>query len=177
MYKKIGMMRMSEREFSYRALAAAFLIVSFALVACAPVPQRVAVQPPPPPPPATQIYFYPMSGQTPEQQDRDRYECYGWAVKQSGFDPNVAMPPEQRVRIVPAPAPAHDTVIGAVAGAAIGALAAGPRNAGWGALIGGGAGALAGADSDFSNSSRPLKSNRPMRPGPGAVYGPGAKGI
>jgi hypothetical protein len=31
--------------------------------------------------------IYPKNGQTPEQQARDRYECYRFGVTQSGFDP------------------------------------------------------------------------------------------
>jgi hypothetical protein len=33
------------------------------------------------------VYAYPKSGQTDEQQATDRYECHKWAVAQSGFDP------------------------------------------------------------------------------------------
>jgi len=33
------------------------------------------------------VYAYPKSGQTDEQQSTDRYECHKWAVAQSGFDP------------------------------------------------------------------------------------------
>jgi hypothetical protein len=32
-------------------------------------------------------YIYPKNGQTPEQQERDRYECYRFATAQTGFDP------------------------------------------------------------------------------------------
>ena len=35
----------------------------------------------------TQLYIYPSNGQTQEQQDQDRYECYSWARNQTGFDP------------------------------------------------------------------------------------------
>ena len=41
------------------------------------------------------IYVYPAKGQSQAQQDRDRYECHSWAVKQTGFDPSrpqAAMP-------------------------------------------------------------------------------------
>jgi hypothetical protein len=31
--------------------------------------------------------LYPKNGQTPEQQERDRYECYHFASAQTGFDP------------------------------------------------------------------------------------------
>ena len=40
-----------------------------------PVP---AVQP-------TKVYFYPLQGQSEAQQDRDQYECFNWAVRQTGF--------------------------------------------------------------------------------------------
>lgn len=36
------------------------------------------------------VYVYPREGQSPEQQDRDRYECHRWAVDQTGFDPSAA---------------------------------------------------------------------------------------
>jgi hypothetical protein len=42
-------------------------------------------------PPGTQkgpkVFLYPKNSQTPDQQARDRYECYRFAVAQSGFDP------------------------------------------------------------------------------------------
>ncbi|MFB3924487.1 MAG: glycine zipper family protein [Syntrophales bacterium] len=109
-------------------------------------------------PPVTQIYFYPKAGQTPEQQDRDRYECYLWAVNQTGFDPSrPSTPPDYRVSVVPSPPPGHDTAIGAVAGALIGAVAAGPRHAAGGAVIGAGAGAVAGAVSDAARQESAMR--------------------
>lgn len=33
------------------------------------------------------FYVYPSKGQSQAQQDKDRYECHQWAVKQTGFDP------------------------------------------------------------------------------------------
>lgn len=33
------------------------------------------------------VYMYPEHGQSAKQQATDRYECYKWAKKQSGFDP------------------------------------------------------------------------------------------
>jgi outer membrane lipoprotein SlyB len=101
--------------------------------------------------PMTQVYFYPKEGQTKEQQSQDHYECYNWAVQQTGFDPSQSsIPPEQRVKVVPMPPPGHDTAVMAIAGAVLGALIAGPRHAGAGALIGAGSGAVAGAISDES---------------------------
>jgi hypothetical protein len=40
--------------------------------------------------PVTEIYTYPMAGQSAEQQQTDRYDCYRWAVSQTGFDPTQA---------------------------------------------------------------------------------------
>lgn len=54
-------------------------------------------------PPATagELYSYPKNGQTPEQQEQDRYECHRWAVDQSGFDPTQSVggaPPDSGKR-------------------------------------------------------------------------------
>lgn len=99
----------------------------------------------------TQIYFYPNKNQSDEQQSRDHYACYNWAMDQTGFDPSVSsIVPAQRVRVVPMPPPGHDTVSMTIAGAVLGALIGGPRHAGGGALIGAASGAMMGAVSDAS---------------------------
>ena len=36
---------------------------------------------------SAEVYAYPKSGQSDEQQSTDRYECHKWAVAQSGYDP------------------------------------------------------------------------------------------
>ena len=36
------------------------------------------------------IYVYPTRGQTASETSKDRYECYLWAVKQTGYDPSEA---------------------------------------------------------------------------------------
>jgi hypothetical protein len=127
----------------------------FALTACYPASHRVVPQSMPeysngsPRAPFSQVFFYPKEAQTTEQQSRDHYECYDWAVKQTGFDPSLSsIPPKQRVRVVPMPPPGHDTAALAIAGAVLGALIAGPRHAAGGALIGAAGGAFAGAASD-----------------------------
>ena len=101
-------------------------------------PPRPYYPPPPPDRPVTDIYAYPQNNQTPDQQERDRYECNNWAVKQTGFDPSGPnVPPHDRYRVVAAgPAPGSGTAVGAVTGAILGALIAGPRDAGVG-LVGG----------------------------------------
>jgi hypothetical protein len=140
-----------------------FLIFGFclALVACYPANNRVITKPASDSGAAksnaaiTQVYFYPKAGQSNELQSRDQYDCYNWAVKQTGFDPGMtAMRPEQRVKVVPMPPPGHDTITLSIVGAVLGALVGGPRHAAGGALIGAGAGAVAGAASDISRQEQ-----------------------
>jgi hypothetical protein len=35
------------------------------------------------------VEAYPANGQSREQVNQDGYDCYRWAVEQSGFDPRV----------------------------------------------------------------------------------------
>jgi hypothetical protein len=99
----------------------------------------------------TQIYFYPNKNQSTEQQSRDHYACYNWAMEQTGFDPSASsIAPVQRVRVVPMPPPGHDTLSMTIAGAVLGALIGGPHHSGGGALIGAASGAMMGAISDAS---------------------------
>jgi hypothetical protein len=117
-----------------------------------PPPLRV-YQAPPPPPPRTEVYAYPTQGQTPEQTDRDRFDCHEWAVKQTGFDPSApGTPPHDRVVVASGPPPGTNTAIGAVAGAILGAVVAGPRNSGFGAVAGGITGAAIGSTGDAANA-------------------------
>jgi len=140
------------------------LLMILALTGCYPAPYREVSQPMPvdaggkPRASITQIYFYPKAGQTEAQQSRDHYECYNWAVKQTGFDPSQAsVPLEQRVRVVPVPPPGYDTAVLAITGAVLGALIGGPRHAGTGALIGAGTGAIVGAASDSSRQQTAMQ--------------------
>jgi len=145
----------SRRALSLRSLAA--VLFSFLLLAgCAtyeppparPPRHRVEAPPAPAPAPSTQVYVYPTGGQSPEQLDRDRYECHTWAVKQSAFDPSQAqVAPHQRVQVVGMPPPGADVVAGATTGAVLGAVVSRPGNAGGGAIIGAVAGAVIGAAS------------------------------
>ena len=45
-----------------------------------------ATEAPPPP----DVFMYPRSGQSEEQQASDRYQCHRWAAGQTGFDPTRA---------------------------------------------------------------------------------------
>jgi len=136
------------RYFRALGLRVLVLLIVLGLAGCYPATYR-EVPPSAPKQPVTQVYFYPLKNQTSEQQARDHYDCYNWAVKQTGFDPSSSSIPEpQRVKVVPMPPPGHDTAVLAIAGAVLGALIGGRHNAAGGAIIGGVAGGLTGAVSD-----------------------------
>jgi len=119
------------------------------LAACVtqPPPRTVSVPAPQP----QKIFVYPTNGQSAEQTDRDRYECHVWAVQQTGVDPSRSDGnPYERVVVQPANPPGTGTAVGAIGGAILGALIAGPRNAGAGLLLGGATGAIVGTASDAS---------------------------
>jgi len=69
---------------------------------------------------ADELTIYPREGQSPEQQDKDKSECYTWAKNDSGFDPMAPptateAPPQQQ-------APQGGVLRGAARGAALGAI-------------------------------------------------------
>jgi hypothetical protein len=112
---------------------------------------------------ATQVYVYPAKNQSAEQLDRDRYECYLWAVTQSGFDPSQpSLAPHQRVEVVAAPAAGADTVAGAIAGAVIGAAVSDPRHTGTGAAVGAVIGGVLGSASDAARAQDARQVQRRM---------------
>jgi len=133
------------------------------LGACQTAPPRETVSVSPRPLPPTQVYFYPTRGQSADQQQRDRYECYLWAVKQTGFDPSqTGLAPHQRFEVVPQPPPGHDTAAGAVTGAVIGAVVAPPGRTAQGAVVGAVAGSIVGAASDASRQEAAAQSQRQL---------------
>jgi hypothetical protein len=94
------------------------------------------------------VYVFPASGQSADRLGRDRYDCYLWAVKQTGFDPSqTSLAPRERVEVVPVPPRGADTVAGAITGAVVGAAVAHDPGAGavGGAILGGAAGAVSDA--------------------------------
>src|SRR5215472_15297614 len=92
-----------------------------------------------------QPFVYPARGQSPQQQEFDRGQCYSWAVQQTGFDPAnpriaIGPPPPQS-----APGPDGSMLRGAAGGAALGAIGGAiGGDAGKGAAIGAGVGGLFG---------------------------------
>jgi hypothetical protein len=149
---------MNRTRICRRAALAAVTVASLSalLAGCveAPPPRPVYQAPPPPPPPVTQVYAYPLHGQTSEQQDRDHYECSTWATQQTGFDPSApGVPPHDRVQVVSAgPPPGTNTAIGAVAGAILGAAIAPRWQAAPAALAGALVGGAIGSTADAANA-------------------------
>src|ERR1700689_2984697 len=143
---------------------AVIAVASLATLLCAcvtpPPPRPVVVQPDPP---RTDIYAYPSQGQTPEQQDRDRYDCYQWGIQQTGFDPSSpSVPPHERIQVVggpPAVPPGAGVATGAVTGAVLGALIAPPWRAGTGALVGAVLGGVVGGAAESAQNQAAARAN------------------
>jgi len=116
------------------------------LSACVTPPPRTYRVPAPPP---QRVFVYPAHGQSPEQTERDRYECHIWAVQQTGVDPSRAdASAYERVIVQPSTPPGANTAAGAIAGGIIGAIIGGPRNAGAGLVLGAATGAVVGSAAD-----------------------------
>ena len=87
---------------------------------------------------ADELFIYPTKGQSQEQIEKDKYNCYQWAKQKSGFDP-MAQPKAT------APPPKKQSAKGEVVkGAAVGAIAGGIIDGSDGAGKGAAVGALAG---------------------------------
>jgi len=89
--------------------------------------------------------IFPAKGQTPEQMEKDKYDCYTWAKQGTGFDPMQAQPPAQAPAAQPQ-APKGERIKGAARGAAVGAVVGQIANddAGKGAGAGAAAGTMLG---------------------------------
>ncbi len=151
---------MNRSQTTFRSVLLAMTLAGALLAsACvtAPPPRPLPPPPPaaPPPPPPSQVYAYPQRGQTPDQQDRDRYECSVWATQQTGFDPSApGVPPHERVMVVQGGPPSGaGTAIGAVTGAILGAAIARPWQAAPAALAGAVVGGAIGNAADQSNAA------------------------
>ena len=142
------------------ARIAAVALAAGGLCACVTAPPP---RPPPPPPPLalnTTVYAYPLHGQSPQQLDQDRYECYLWAKQQTGFDPSAPnIPVQARVQVVSGPPPGTNTAVGAVTGAALGAVLAPPWQRGFGAVAGALIGGAIGSSADAANAQRNAEAN------------------
>lgn len=92
---------------------------------------------------AKEPFIYPAKGQSQEQLEKDKFDCYSWAKKNTGFDPMVqptasTPPPAQEA---PKGGLVKGAARGALVGVAVGAIAG---DAGKGAAIGAAGGGLVG---------------------------------
>jgi hypothetical protein len=90
--------------------------------------------------------IYPAKGQSEDQMEKDKYQCYSWAKNQTGFDPmktptTTSAPPAKKKEVWGA---GKTGVAGGATGALVGGLAKGRKGAVRGGLIGAGTGALIG---------------------------------
>ena len=116
--------------------------------------------------PSTEVYFYPDQNQSPQQQDRDRYECSRWAIQASNYDPAQAqLAPHQKIRVVPETSPGSSVAAGAIVGGIIGSTISGGtrrghggryynNNNGAGLVFGALTGALIGAASEQASANK-----------------------
>lgn len=87
---------------------------------------------------AADPFIYPAQGQSPEQQEQDKYGCYQFGKTQSGFDPMQAQPePTSSGQTT-----AGGALKGAAVGAAVGGIVDGSDGAEKGAIAGATLGAL-----------------------------------
>lgn len=136
------------------------LLASLALGGCAVAPPMARAPLPPPVLAPAPMYFYPERGQDAALQERDRYECYRWAVGQSGFDPGmtpVSLPPQAPP--VDAPRDGSAVAAGAVTGAVIGSVTTSRRHSGGATVIGAIFGAALGAIAQESRAQAAEQAN------------------
>jgi hypothetical protein len=97
--------------------------------------------------PAQEHMIYPAKGQSPDQMEKDKFECYSWGKQQSGFDPMAPPtatepPPQQQARKGGAGrGAARGAAVGYVGGKIVSDSGSGSRGAkagaATGALVGG----------------------------------------
>lgn len=163
-------------------LVLALLLAATTLSGCVVAPRydspdgpRHRRAPPAQAPAPAPMYFYPMRNQSEAQQERDRYECYRWAVHQSGIDPGMT-PITGQAAASAAPRPAdpdprdgRSVVAGAATGAVAGAVLSGSRHSGQGAVMGAIFGALLGAAVE-ENRARSIEQQQAARTPPPRQY-------
>lgn len=89
---------------------------------------------------AQELFIYPANGQSAEQLDKDKYECYSWAKNDTGFDPMAV--PKATSAAPSAQKKSGGAITGGLGGAVLGAIVgdsskAAKRGALAGGLIGG----------------------------------------
>ena len=99
---------------------------------------------------------YPAKGQSEDQMEKDKYQCYSWAKNQTGFDPmktptTTSAPPAKEKEVWGA---GKTGVAGGATGAIVGGAAKGKKGAVRGGLIGAAGGALIGGARSSNQRNR-----------------------
>ncbi|MBW2444222.1 MAG: hypothetical protein JRH12_27375 [Deltaproteobacteria bacterium] len=99
---------------------------------------------------------YPAQGQSEDQMEKDKYQCYSWAKNQTGFDPmktptTSTAPPAKEKEVWGA---GKTGVAGGATGAIVGGAAKGKKGAVRGGLIGAAGGALIGGARSSNQRNR-----------------------
>ncbi len=87
------------------------------------------------------LIVYPAKGQSNDQMEKDKFECYTWAKNQTGFDPmampTASTPPPSQQKQSVGGGVVKGGVVGGAGGAVIGGITGGRKGARRGAAIGG----------------------------------------
>jgi hypothetical protein len=114
---------------------------------------------------AQDFMIYPAKGQSQDQLEKDKFECYSWAKGQTGFDPMempkaTAPPPTKQATSSTAGGVVKGGVGGGLLGAGVGAIAGGKKGAKKGALIGGLSGGTIGGVRSSSQQKQDRKAQK-----------------
>lgn len=117
-----------------------------------------------------ELIVFPAKGQSDEQMDKDKYDCYNWAKKETGFDPMLvptasAPPPKQKETKASA---GRGAVGGALLGAGLGKITGGSTKKG--AVVGGVGGAVVGGSRKAGTQEENKKANQQWANEQGSEY-------
>jgi hypothetical protein len=119
---------------------------------------------------AQEPIVFPAKGQSDEQTDKDKYECYTWAKKETGFDP-MAVPtaskPPPKEKKTKASA-GRGAVGGALLGAGLGKVTGGSAKKG--AVAGGIGGAVVGGSRKAGTEEKNKKARKKWEEKQSAEY-------
>ena len=106
-----------------------------------------------------ELMIYPAKGQSQDQMEQDKFQCYSWAKQQTGFDPMqvptaTTPPPTPQAQRSTAGGAVRGGVGGGLLGAGVGAIAGGSKGAKKGAAIGGISGGVLGGARSHSQQQQ-----------------------
>jgi len=102
---------------------------------------------------AQELYIYPANGQSADQLDKDKFECYSWAKNDTGFDPMAlpttsSAPPRNKKK-------SGGAITGALGGAVLGGvLGDSSKSAKRGAVAGGLVGGVRQSSKNSKNAQK-----------------------